>query len=564
MEMVNIANLSFSYPDTDEKVLDNLSLGVEDGEFVVICGPSGCGKTTLLRLMKKELSPVGNQLGDITYRGKPLDNWDEQLLAEEIGFVFQDPDNQIVMDDVMQEMVFGMENIGLSHVEMRKRVAEMVHFFGMEDLMEKKSTTLSGGQKQTLNLLSVLLLKPKILLLDEPTSQLDPVAAKNLLMMLERLNNEMGMTIILVEHRLEELFAPADRIVMMDGGKIAHEGAGREVIQSVYHSSDTVFSPYIPSIAQLYLEKKTHPVTAHTPLTVKEARQWLINADFYHFDAAGSVTSNQLENLGRTSDSFLSLKDVYFQYERHAPHILRKLSFSVEKGEYMALVGGNGSGKTTLLKACMGLLKPQRGSVQLSNKETSKQKVPDLSQKIAYLPQNPRTYFVHDSLRKEMQETVQRNDVTDGKRKIDELTERFGIGYLMGRHPYDCSGGEMQKAALSCMLLAHPEILFVDEPTKGLDPLSKKQLAHLLSDLNNEGLTIVMVTHDIEFAALHAKRCAMLFNGEIAADGTPEEILEDNYFYTTAINRATRSGNVPEVLTLEEAFRLWPSHHAYI
>lgn len=546
MEIFTINDLSFRYPTMDDPAIQNVSLSITEGEFVVLGGPIGCGKTTLLRLFKKELAPVGECYGSIMYRGKPLEQWDERTLIEEIGFVFQDPDNQIVMDDVMQEIVFGMENLGYSNLEMRKRVAEMVHFFGVEDLLQSKPSELSGGQKQMINLLSVLLLKPRVLLLDEPTSQLDPVVAKELLVMLKRLNDEMGMTIILVEHRLEELFAVADRVIFMKSGIITYNGSSRQVIHSLYEKKDEQFLPFIPSISQLYLEREATPNKEAIPLTVKECRNWLLT-----LPKSDDVPSLE-KGPSPHKESILSIKNVYFRYEKKGPLILNNLSLTIQKGDYFAIVGGNGSGKTTVLKASTGLVKPQRGSVQLFGKATNKRKGKDTLGQIAYLPQNPRAFFIHDTIEKEMVETVQRLQLQDGQTKINEMLELFQIAHLRHRHPYDCSGGEMQKAAIACMLLSQPDILFIDEPTKGLDPISKTQFARTLSELHAKGVTIVMVTHDIEFAAKHVKRCALMFNGQITVEGTPGQLFKGNYFYTTSINRASR-----DVLTVEEASATW-------
>lgn len=556
MEILEINNVSFKFPDMKEHVLDDITMTVKEGEFIVICGPSGCGKTTFLRLLKKELAPVGNCVGDILYAGKLLSKWDERVLIEDIGFVFQDPDNQIVMDEVMQEIVFGLENLGYSNFEMRKRVAEMVHFFGMEDLLKSKPSELSGGQKQMLNLLSVLLLKPKVLLLDEPTSQLDPVAAKDLIVMLERLNNEMGMTIILVEHRLEDLFAVADRVLMMEQGRIKYEGISNDVIQSVYNASDDLFIPYIPSISRLFLEKELLPNQQTIPLTVKEGRAWLTKLP----SISKKEERTKESEIKEKSTPYLEVKNVYYQYNRNTPMVLKNFSLQIQKGEYFALVGGNGSGKTTALKACLGMIKPQRGSVRLEGKATSRLKGRELYERIAYLPQNPRTYFMHDTVEEEMQSAVELHQLENGAEKILSMLRVFGITYLRKRHPYDCSGGEMQKAALASMLLGNPDILFIDEPTKGLDPISKQHFANVIHKLHQTGLTIVMVTHDIEFIAKHADRCAMLFDGEITVDGSPKQLFQGNYFYTTTMNRVTRDSQMSEVLTLEEALEAWPNH----
>ncbi len=552
MEIITLENVSFQYPDTEKDVLDHVSIDVKKGEFVVVCGPSGCGKTTLLRLLKKELAPVGQQRGTITYAGKPLDDWEDRTLIEEIGFVFQDPDNQIVMDEVMQEIVFAMENLGYSHFEMRKRVAEMVHFFGMEHILEEKPSRLSGGQKQMLNLLSVLLLKPKVLLLDEPTSQLDPVAAKNLMIMLERLNKEMGMTIMIVEHRLEELFAIADRVIMLEDGKVAYVGTGREVIHTVHTTRDPIFTPYLPSVARLYLAKEPSPEQTLIPLTVKDSKTWIASLLPDEQDINDPFQKGECKK-----ESYLSIKQAYFQYERQGKMVLRNLSLDINKGDYFALVGGNGSGKTTVLKLCIGIIKAQRGSATIKGKAVHTLRGKDLYERIAYLPQNPQTYFMQDTIEKELNGVVRRHQLTNGPENIHKMMEAFGITHLRDRHPYDCSGGELQRTALACMLLGKPDILFVDEPTKGLDPIAKRNFANILNDLHHEGITIVMVTHDIEFAAKHAHRCAMMFDGQIAVDGTPDHLFKGNYFYTTAMNRATKDSRQKEVLTLEEALERW-------
>ena len=406
MELFNLNHVSFSFPNTDQHVLKDISLSVNEGEFLVIGGASGSGKTTLLKLLKRELTPTGKLEGEILYKNKLINEWGERQMVEQVGYVFQDPDNQIVMDEVMQEIVFGLENLGYSTFEMRKRVAEMVHFFGVEDLLSAKPSELSGGQKQLLNLLSVLLMKPRVLLLDEPTSQLDPVAAKELILMLERLNKETGMTIVLVEHRLEELYAVADRVVLMESGEVRYEGDSRQVIGELYADCATQFFPYLPTFARLYMEFEETPIISAIPLTVKECKQWIGREE--HEIVPVEAQSNQSKERW-----ILEMDDVFFQYQKKAPFVLKSFTLRIPKGQFFAMVGGNGSGKTTALRASLGSIKPQRGKVHLNGQDMKKMKDSEWLGKIAYLPQNPRTYFVQQTIEEEMQSIGERLKLPD-------------------------------------------------------------------------------------------------------------------------------------------------------
>lgn len=548
MEIFQLRNVSYQYPNQVRKVLDGFSFHVQEGEFILICGSSGCGKTTLLRLLKQGLVSTGTRSGEIMYMGQPLEHWDERTLIEKIGFVMQNPDNQIVMDEVIQEIVFSLENLGYSSFEIRKRVAELVHFFGVEPLLKQKPSLLSGGQKQMVNLLSVLLLRPKVLLLDEPTSQLDPIATKELLTMLDRLNKEMGLTIIMIEHQLEEVFAYADRLYMMADGKVAYEGRSKQIVQRIYQNKDERFLAYLPSVSRYYMEMEHTPIMEDIPLTVKEAKNWIRSLKSYQTVPHLDIPSN------KEDDSVLiHLQNVYFQYDKKSPYILKGYSLQLHKGELVAVVGGNASGKTTALKMCIGSIRPQRGKVRIFNKDAWKWQGKELQGKIAYLPQNPISYFVHETIEKEMTEAVRRNQVENGQEVILKLLQSFQIEHIRNFHPHDCSGGEIQLAALACMLIGKPELVFLDEPTKALDALTKQRLLKIVKDLHQNGVSIMMVTHDIEFAAACATRCLLMFDGEITADGTPDQLFKGNYFYTTAINRVTRSTQVHEVLTLEEA-----------
>lgn len=546
MEILSANNISFTYPEVSEKAISNLSFSIQKGEFVVMCGPSGSGKSTLLRLLKQEIAPHGVKEGSIYYKGAPLESMDMDLLTKEIGMVFQDPENQITMDHVMEELVFGMENLGLPTNYMRKKVAELVHFFGLNHLLEKKTSELSGGQKQLINLVAILLLEPSILLLDEPTSQLDPIASKEFIHMLQRLNREFGITIIIVEHRLEELFDIADRVIMLEDGNLRLDTTPREFIKEV--GSHPVFRQYLPNPALLYLDLTPNTIVRNVPLNVNEARQWLSTQQV-------EIFSEKVETVDPPKDKkdILQLKEIDYSYSKYTVPVLRNLSLSIHQGEWLSIVGANGTGKSTLLKVMSGLLKPQHGSVRLNGKRVKKIE-PEL---IHYLPQNPKLFFLQDTLRKEFDLLAERHKIEDAEKRIAVLLEEFNLTHLQERHPYDLSGGELQKAALLGALLTQPSVLLIDEPTKGLDPESKKVYGNLIASFVERGVTVVMVTHDIEFAATYSSRCSMLFQGSITSLESTRDFFSDNTYYTTVMNRITRNSPIPPTLTLEEAKGLW-------
>ncbi|GGD57519.1 ABC transporter ATP-binding protein [Paenibacillus nasutitermitis] len=551
-EILSIDSLSFRYPDANKDALANLSLTVMEGEFLVLCGASGCGKTTLLRQLKQELAPEGERKGIIRFRGTPIESLAPKTAAEQIGFVFQNPENQIVMDTVWHELAFGMENLGYPLSIMRKRLAEMVHFFGLEPLLYKSVHELSGGQKQLVNLASVLLLGPRLLLLDEPCAQLDPVASREFLDMLYRLNQELSMTIILSEHRLEDVIPLADQIVMLSGGEMKYAGSAQEFSRKIGAGNSLQDRAYLPAVTRLYLggpggaaSSEAAAGRGSVPLTVREGRQWLYTLPAPP-QTEGRDRISQAHSAEEQGEVILACRELTFKYDRDTPEILKKLSLNVYADEWLAIVGGNGAGKSTLLQVISGLLAPQRGKIKLRS-----------SVKIGYLAQNPLLYFTQDTVEKELQLTARLEKRKEPEAEIPRLLDLLGISELLGCHPHDLSGGEQQRVALALILLPKPDILCLDEPTKGLDPLNKQRFAQLLDGLRHSGTSIIMVTHDVEFAALHATRCAMLFDGSITSEGRPSSFFSDNLFYTTAINRTVR-GWLPDALTCEDVWSQWP------
>ena len=537
MEVLQLENVTFTYAQAKSASVENIQLQVNEGEFVVLCGPSGSGKSTLLKLLKKELTPKGTLEGNILFYGEPLQHIEEQSLVQQIAIVMQDPDYQIVFDDTMQELVFGLENIGLSTIEMKKRVAELVHYFSAQQLLEQKPSLMSGGQKQTVNLLSALLLKPKLLLLDEPTAQLDPIAAKKFITMLKQLNEETGMTIIMAEHHTEQLFEVADKMVLLERGKVIHEGTAQEIVKPLL-KANSLYYIYVPETVRYLYEKK---LLQHKqiPFNLKASKKLLPQI-------VPRISINQTHRPN--SEQIIECCEVYTQYTKNSPFILKKFSVSIYEGEIFALLGSNGSGKSTWLKSLIGSIPVVRCKISLFGKTKWKQR--ELMQHIRYLPQNPKMYFTQDTIEDEMQMLVKQFNVSETI--IDHLLKSYQIEHLRNRHPHDCSGGELQRAAIACLQIGNPKVLLLDEPTKGIDPIHKQRLIEMLKQLQ-QNVTIVCVTHDIQFVAQCANRCGILFNGEVTAIGSTNSVLKENYFYTTALNRLTKTNDYEGFLTIEEA-----------
>ncbi|RDU36860.1 ABC transporter ATP-binding protein [Neobacillus piezotolerans] len=522
MAYIELNNVTFTYPDAPGPALSSISLSVGMGEFIVLFGPSGSGKSTLLRLLKEEIRPHGKLEGTITAGG---------IGTDDTGFVFQDPENQIVADDPLHEMVFGLENRGIPTNEMRSRVAEIVSFFGVEPILHKKMHELSGGRKQQMNLASVLLMQPDVLLLDEPASQLDPVSTRELFDMLKRLNEEFGMTIILAEHRLDEAIALADRVVMLDGGRIVHEGPPRPVMRRLM---GTEAEPFIPSIPALFLRAEKETPLPGIPLSIKEGRGLI---DLLGPDDVEAAL--EFGGASQTGEVLLSARNVGFRYEKKHASVIEDFKLELKRGELYALLGGNGSGKSTLLKLLCGVIKPLEGTISIEDEPFKKWNTRALAGKMAYLPQNPKFFFLHDSVAGEIEAACEMwgADPTEAER----LAREFGLDGLLYRHPYDLSGGELQKAAFLCLLLRKPDVFLLDEPTKGLDPISKKNLGSILQKAGENGSAILIATHDIEFASQYATRCGMLFQGNITSEDSPARFLKGNFFYTTMARRLFRN-----------------------
>ena len=532
MENYIFKNVSFSYPEVEKKALDEISFSVSQGEFLILCGPSGCGKSTLLRHLKTCLTPHGVHEGEILYSGALLDTVDDRTQAQQIGFVLQSPENQVVTDKVWHELAFGLESLGYDTPTIRRRVAEVAAFFGIENWFYKNVTELSGGQKQLLSLASVMAMNPQILVLDEPTSRLDPIAASDFLALLGKINRELGITIILTEHRLEEAFPFATRVIVMEKGRIVCDDIPEKVGLALREKDSGMFLA-MPTAMRVWAGVKT---ALSCPLTVRDGSEFLTarNSEM----PLKPLAEKQKHAYG--DEISVHADELWFRYEKDLPDVVKGFSLTLKKGEFYTILGGNGAGKTTTLKLISGLKSAYRGAVTLNGK-------------VGHLPQNPQSLFVKRTVREDLYEVLKSTKFT--KEEKDEQVARVvklcELSAFLDRHPYDISGGEQQRTALAKVLLTAPDILLLDEPTKGFDAEFKVSFAAILRKLTAQGVTILMVSHDVSFCAEYAHRCGMFFDGRIVAEGAPQEFFSGNSFYTTPANRMARH-LIPKAVTVAD------------
>lgn len=534
MEALAVRDLTVTSPECDAPVLTDVSFRLEQGDFAVICGATGCGKTTLLRMLKRELTPLCTQQGSVTFCGTPIADLDARTAAAEIGFVMQHPEQQIVTDKVWHELAFGLENMQTPPEIMRRRIAEIASYFGMESWLDRDPATLSGGQKQLLNLASVMIMQPKLLLLDEPTAQLDPIAAADFLTTLHRLNQDFSVTILLAEHRLEEVIPLCSQLLLMEHGTVAMQDAPRDLLSKL--PPDAPVLAGMPAAVRLY--HALHP-DCGCPLSVCEARNRMMP-----LLPPETVIPDETESPEQTEDA-VQVRGAYFRYERNGRDILQDLSFTVRTGELYCLIGGNGAGKSTVLSVLSGILRCYTGKISIFGKPIGDYKHRSLHQGcVSLLPQDVQTVFLCNTAAEELAET--------DKHYREMLADfPFDLEPLMQQHPYDLSGGEQQLLALAKVMLTKPRLLLLDEPTKGLDAQSKARFSAVLHGLQAQGVTILLVTHDIEFAACHADRCGFLSRGALISADIPTRFFSENAFYTTAASRISR-GYYTQTVTVEQ------------
>lgn len=588
MAVLHVQNLNFTYASEKEPALININFEVQRGEFLLLCGPSGCGKTTLLHHLKPHLEPRGTKTGKVIFNGVDTSHMPERDAAAKIGLIMQKPENQIVTDTVRHELAFGLESLGFHPALIARRVAETVSYFGIEEVYNKKTNELSGGEKQLVSIAAIMALQPELLLLDEPASQLDPIAARNLYDILLRLNSELGITIILSEHRIDDVFSLAHRVAVLSDGKLVCVNAPKYTASYMAASEDDKIRAMLPIPSKIFVDISTLitaakglkninvgdlGVLADFPVTVREVKPWFENLAQEHLliphtsepDTTREKMKKQWAGRARSSEYIDKLavvaESIFFRFDKNSEDVINNLSVTIKKGEILSIVGGNGAGKTTLLRLISGIIKPYSGKIRFIENGL----------KTAYLPQNPQSMFAFDTVLDDLLQTE--GALSAGKRfllstgilneydhqispNLQNIIKRLGIETILKKHPFDLSFGELQRAALGMLLLKTPDVLLLDEPTKGIDTLTKKKMAELLNSLCDDGLAVVAVTHDIEFAAEYSQSCAMLFDGRILNIETPEDFFSGNMCYTTVAHRI--AGRVfQKTVTCEEVKNEW-------
>lgn|SRR5690554_159324 len=535
MALLEFKNTSFTYALNNTKTLTNINLEIEEGEFVVICGPTGSGKSTLLKLIKKEIRPTGKLEGQILYKNQDLNNFSLKESVETFGLVMQNVDAQIVNEKVYSELAFGLSNLGYDVSTINRRIAEMSNYFGINNWYDRSTNNLSGGEKQILNLASILTMQPKVLLIDEATSQLDPITASEFIQVLRKINQDFGITVVVVEHRLDELFSIADKVVVLNEGQIVAVDKPREIAKKINDEKLYLNLPLMLRVA-----KKINAQSY--PLTIKEGKNLL--KSFSNKINLLDVKENQL------GSKLIELKNIYFKYYQNQKDILSGLDLIIHENEVLSIIGSNGSGKTTLLKLIARLINPYYGKIKLDKKNLKKYNNKELYYKnLSYLPQNPSEILFEMSIREELDYDNLKSE------ELLKLLNSLGIKELLDKHPDDLSGGEIQKVALAKILLQEPKIILLDEPTKGFDNHLKENLIKIISILKENKITIIIVSHDVEFCARVSDRIGLLFAGKIITLDKPNNFFPNNFFYTTITNKIARD-KYPNVVTEQDLYEI--------
>jgi energy-coupling factor transport system ATP-binding protein len=532
--MIQIQGVNYTYPNSSTSALQDVTVQIEAGQFVLLAGSSGSGKTTLLRCLNGLVPHFsgGKISGRVWVRDIDAFEAGPRILSQHVGFVAQNPEGHTLLDKVEPEIAFALENAAVPAQEMRVRVEEVLDLLDLTLLRERSIASLSGGERQRVAIACVLALRPQVLILDEPTSQLDPKSAEDVLRSLVRLNEDLGLTIVLAEHRLERVLRYVDRLVFMENGRIIVDDWVRNALTEI---------PHLPPLVKVGRVMGWDPL----PVTVKEGRRYVSKLRREDYVTMSEKSAGL--QVAVLSPPLLEVTDVHFSY--NGSDILNGVSLQVHQGEVLALMGRNGSGKSTLLKCVMGLLKASHGDILFKGHLTTGRDVADVAREIAYLPQNPNDLLFAESVIDEFQITLNNHGLQDLDGMEMLLTE-LGLGDLQAAYPRDLSTGQRQRVALGAVTVTQPALLLLDEPTRGLDVQTKQNLVNIWRKWLGQGMGLILVTHDVELTALIADRVIILSQGEVIASGPTGQVLSGSPLFAPQIARLFPSR---QWLTAEQA-----------
>lgn len=549
MSYIEIKQLTYFYPKQHKPVLQDINLQLDKGKILFVVGESGSGKSTLAKCISGAVPNFygGTIQGSVNIDGQGIIEMQHNTRAREVTMVFQDPESQLIMNKVHREIAFGLENVGVESSEIKRRIWEAMEFSNILDIADREINTLSGGQKQRVAITSAMVYLPNCIILDEPTSQLDPAAAEDVITLIKKINDELGITIIIIEQRIQKWFDIADEILVLSKGEIAFLGNKQEF----YNQENDTLQDFLPN----YLKISKALDLVNMPCGLKDIRRIIeTSKDEYKTTFLDVKLTSQEE--------IIKVEKLCCKYEDTIA--IKDLSLSIKQGEFISILGANGGGKSTFLKALMGLIN-YNGSIKvLKNsfgtddskrlsknsivnfsgeyKEVKKLKIKDIARIIGYVSQNPNDYISKETVYQELKFTLDNYNIKDNG-VIEDTLKALDIYKLVDKNPRDLSGGEIQRVAIASILVLKPKILLLDEPTRGLDTKVKAMLGEILLELNKSGTTVILVTHDVEFASEFCSRFVLMFNGEIVGDGNRQQVLGSGIYYTTTINKIFRDRN---------------------